>query len=87
MDTGLVVMIRAHNLTLEELARKLMETPLVQQTRIMDDHVAVSLAGKDDDAGNLLKYLVEQNIPISDFRQHKTQLEDLFLNITKGRLQ
>ena len=87
MDTGLVVMVRAMNLTLEELGKKLMETPLVQEVRILDEHVAVSIAGKDEDATNLLKYLVEQNIPVSDFRQHKTQLEDLFLNITKGRLQ
>ena len=87
MNTGLVVMVRAVDLTLEELAKKLMETPLVQQVKIMDDHVAVSLTGKDAEASQLLRYLIEQNIPISDFRQHKTQLEDLFLNITKGRLQ
>ena len=87
MNTGLLVMVRAQGLSAEDLAKRLLETPLVQNVRVMGDEVAVSLTGKDEDASALLRYLIEQNIPVADFRQHKTQLEDLFLNITKDRLQ
>lgn len=86
MDPGWVVVVRADNFSVDELNKKLLEAPLVQKVQVLDDEIAVSLAGKDD-SKQLLKYLIEQGVDVSEFRQHKTQLEDLFLSITKDKLQ
>jgi len=83
----LVYMIRAKNMQPDELQKHLLEVPFVTKTRIINNEVAISLGGNEDEAVQLFRHLYDRNLPIVEFRQHKTQLEDLFMRITKGNLQ
>ncbi len=81
------VMIRANGIDGETLVKYLREMPHVRETRILGNEVAASINGGEKEAGELLKSLLLRDVQIAEFRQHKTQLEDLFMNITKDRLQ
>jgi ABC-2 type transport system ATP-binding protein len=87
VDTELVYMIRAKGMQPDELQKYLLEVPYITKTRVLDSEVAISLSGTEDDAVQLFRHLYDRELPIVEFRQHKTQLEDLFMRITKGNLQ
>ena len=87
VDTELVYMIRAKDMQPDELQKYLLEVPFVTKTRVLDSEVAISLSGTEDTAVQLFRHLYDRQLPIVEFRQHKTQLEDLFMRITKGNLQ
>ena len=87
VDTELVYMIRAKDMSPDELQKYLLEVPYITKTRVLDSEVAISLSGTEDDAVQLFRHLYDRELPIVEFRQHKTQLEDLFMRITKGSLQ
>jgi ABC-2 type transport system ATP-binding protein len=85
MEMRPTTMIRAKNFDLETLLKLVLEEPMVETAQIVDDEVAALLTADDD--SQLLTSLIAKGVQIAEFRQHKAHLEDLFLNITKGRLQ
>ncbi len=68
----------------EALSTMLKEQPNVEKVTYTEDEVLVSFGGDDADAAQLLKYLVEKNVPVSNFYREKEDLESLFLEITGG---
>ena len=87
VQSNFTVIIRASGLDGESLTKHLLEMPHVLETRMIGDEVAAALNGGEKEASELLKSLLLRDIQIAEFRQHRTQLEDLFMNITKDRLQ
>ena len=87
VDTELVYMIRAKDMYPDELQKYLLEVPFITKTRIIDNEVAISLGGTEETAVQLFRHLYDRQLPIVEFRRHKTQLEDVFMRITKGNLQ
>lgn len=87
VNTQTTVMLRAENTQPDELIKYLLEMPFVQNPKIVGTEVSVTLTGGDQEAAELLRVLMERKIPIAEFRQHQMKLEDLFMNITKDRLQ
>ncbi|MDR0337733.1 MAG: ABC transporter ATP-binding protein [Planctomycetaceae bacterium] len=85
MEMKPMTMIRAKNYDLETLLKLVLEEPIVKTAQIAGEEVAVLLTTDDDSV--LLSSLIGKGVQIAEFRQHKAHLEDLFLNITKGRLQ
>ncbi|MDR0706115.1 MAG: ABC transporter ATP-binding protein [Planctomycetaceae bacterium] len=85
MDMRPMTMIRAKNYDLETLLKLVLEEPVVETAQITGDEVAALLTSDDDSV--LLASLIAKGVQIAEFRQHKAHLEDLFLNITQGRLQ
>ena len=87
VDSELTYMIRAKDMLPDVLQKHLLEMPLVSKVRVIGNEVAISLAGTENEAVELFRHLYDRQLPIVEFRQHKTQLEDLFMRITKGNLQ
>ncbi len=55
----------------------------IEQT-IAGDGITFSYKGKEDDQVNLLKRAILNEVPILSFMEHVTNLEDVFMEITKG---
>lgn len=68
----------------EALERLLKEQPNVEKVTRTEDEVLIAFNGSDEDAADLLKRLVEQDIKVSNFYREKEDLESLFLEITGG---
>ena len=67
----------------EDLQIALKRSELVQEVEILDGVpiVRVQFAGSLEDCANLLKYLVEAGLPISDFHRTQETLENIFLKL------
>ena len=70
-----------------DLLKTLLETPFVERAREVFNEVQFELAGDEALAGDILVRLVAQNFKIVEYRQTKANLEDIFMNVTKGGVQ
>ncbi|MFJ7932977.1 ATP-binding cassette domain-containing protein [Sporosarcina sp. NPDC096371] len=62
------------------------EDPFITNIERMDDGVGITFSykGTEDDQVGLLKRAILHDIPILSFMEHITNLEDVFMEITKG---
>jgi ABC-2 type transport system ATP-binding protein len=58
--------------------------PGVEAVTESDGAVELELAGGDDEAAAFLRHLVEAGVPVVDFTEVETGLEEIFLRVTKG---
>lgn len=85
-QTHLKIMVRA----LGEralLQRALLELPFIED--ICDgeeDEVVIKVTGGDEAAVEILKTLVLKQVPVVEFRRNVMNLEELFMNVTKGEV-
>jgi len=70
----------------ENLHRELMLLPQVRQSKIIGEEVEIQVDGGDDHS-DVLAQLVGRGVRILDFRQKQLDLEDVFMNVTKGEVQ
>jgi ABC-2 type transport system ATP-binding protein len=70
-----------------ELQRVLLELPGVAETRVDDDEVTLAFSGSEDEASDLLTELIRRGQRISEFRQPRANLEQVFMNVTTGGVQ
>lgn len=68
----------------EELAEKLRDEPFVTSVLTDNTGVHVHYGGDDAQQSELLRKVVSWEIPIVSFQEAQTNLEDVFLEITKG---
>jgi ABC-2 type transport system ATP-binding protein len=61
--------------------------PLVTNARDVANEVHFVLSGDESAAGDILGELIAKKFRIVEFRQTKANLEDIFMNITKGGVQ
>lgn len=71
----------------EELYKHLLETPYVEDARVLEGTVEVDLSGTDETLSELLADLVRAHFPIMEFRPQKAGLEEIFMNVTRGEVQ
>ena len=71
----------------QELLKELLQTPGVAHAKEHGAEIAVELEGDEEKAVELLGQLVGKGFKISEFKQSKTNLEDIFMNVTKGGVQ
>jgi len=69
------------------LRRHLLETPFVTNVREVVNETHFELAGDESAACAILGDLIAKKLPIVEFRQTKANLEDIFMNVTKGGVQ
>jgi len=67
--------------------RFLLEQPGVLNVHETAGRVQFEFGGGDDDQASLLGRLVAAGFPVLEFNTHSAGLEDLFIEITKGRVQ
>jgi ABC-2 type transport system ATP-binding protein len=70
-----------------ELLKQLLQTPHVENARDVANEIHFELTGDEDAACDILDSLVAKKFRIIEFRQTKQNLEDIFMNVTKGGVQ
>jgi ABC-2 type transport system ATP-binding protein len=71
----------------EALLRAMLEMPHVQQVKQAGRYVEAEVEGDEDQACELLAELLRREFRILEFKQVETDLEQLFMNVTKGDVQ
>ena len=71
----------------EGLYRELLQTPGVLKAHIVDGTVQAQVEGQETDAARILAMLVGKGHQVVEFRQRKAHLEDIFMSVTKGKVQ
>lgn len=71
----------------EELFKELLQSPQVGNAKESGRDLLVELEGEESDAANLLADLIGKGFRVIEFKQTKTNLEDIFMNVTKGGVQ
>ena len=69
------------------LHRAMLEMPHVREVKLAGQYVEAEVAGAEDEACDLLAELLRRNFRILEFKQVRTDLERLFMNVTKGDVQ
>lgn len=68
------------------LCRYLMQLPRVVNARPVGDGAEVDIQGTEEDTGDLITTLIGDGYRLLEFKYVKNNLEDLFMNVTKGEL-
>lgn len=71
----------------EGLYKTLLETPLVEKAVLAGSEIKIRVPASDEICVNLLKDLVNKGHGIVEFRRHKADLEEVFMNVTSGKVQ
>jgi ABC-2 type transport system ATP-binding protein len=71
----------------EDLYRELLQMPHVQNARLAGPDIAIDFDGTDDDCSDILTALVQQGFRLIEFKQERANLEDIFMNLTRGEVQ
>ena len=71
----------------EHLHRCLLEVPHVDAARIVGTGVEVDIAADQRACADVLAELVRRGVPVVEYTPRRADLEELFMNITKGRVQ
>jgi ABC-2 type transport system ATP-binding protein len=72
----------------EEAVKHLMQVPGVEKASLLvDNTVEVEINGAEAACSELLTDLVQANYRVLEFRLRRADLEELFMNITKGEVQ
>jgi len=69
---------------LKELYRTLLETPSVSGVAQMETEIRVSLPASDQLTWQLLQSLVTAGFQIVEYRHHRADLEEVFMQMTRG---
>ena len=71
-----------------ELRMALNEVPHVEDVAdANNDEFKITVAGGDQECSEILNFLISSKCPVAEFRQAQVNLEDVFMNVTKGKLQ
>jgi len=71
----------------EAVERFLVASPGVTGVDVRGKELTFGFAGTDDDLAELLRRAVTQGLPVVELARAETDLEDIFLHSTKGKLQ
>jgi ABC-2 type transport system ATP-binding protein len=71
----------------ERVRRELMLVPCVCNPRVEGNYIVADVEGGDEEVCGLLDHLVQHKCRIFEFRAETVDLEDIFMEITKGVVQ
>ena len=71
----------------EILHREIVQMPMVESAFLAGKEINIDFSGTDDDVCNLLTGLIQRGYRIAEFRQPKTNLEQVFMSVTRGGVQ
>jgi ABC-2 type transport system ATP-binding protein len=71
----------------EELHRELLQLPQIENARIAGAEIALEVDGTEDACCDLLAALIQKGYRILEFRLQRANLEEVFMNVTKGVVQ
>ena len=85
--TVAVKLLASHLHQNADLLKELLQTPHVENARDVANEIHFELSGDEDAACEILGTLVAKKFKVLEFRQTKANLEDIFMNVTKGGVQ
>lgn len=71
----------------EELHRELLQMPYIESARFNGEEIATEVSGTDEACADLLAALIAQGYRVVEFKQQRANLEEIFMNVTKGVVQ
>lgn len=71
----------------EAVVRELVMLPWVVETRFEGEHIVAGIDGEDEQLAATLDHLIKQGRPIVEFHAEQADLEDVFMNLTRGEVQ
>ena len=71
----------------ERLYRDLLETPRIEKVNLAGEEITAEIDGGEDACCDLLAGLVGRGHRIVEFKQQRANLEEIFMNVTKGAVQ
>lgn len=78
-----IVMIRVLSRR-EELRHELLQMPHVEAARFVGDEIAVEVSGADEACSDVLADVIARGYRVAEFKQQRANLEEIFMNVTKG---
>ncbi len=69
------------------LRQELLQTPFVENPRDVGVEIHFELTSEETAASDILAHLIGKGFKVVEFRQTKADLEDIFMNVTKGGVQ
>jgi ABC-2 type transport system ATP-binding protein len=69
------------------MLKELLQMPFVENAREVAAEIHFELTGDEAAACTILAQLIGKGFPVLEFRQTKADLEDIFMNVTKGGVQ
>jgi ABC-2 type transport system ATP-binding protein len=89
VDAGQRIAVALHKPTLDEkeaLVRFLLETPGVMRSEMSKRGAVFSYEGASSFRAEILKRLITNDFPVTEFYSATSDLEDAFLTLTKGKV-
>jgi ABC-2 type transport system ATP-binding protein len=71
----------------DALYRDLLEMPLIDKPRFVGEELAAEVSGGEEACFDLLATLIRRGYRVIEFRQQRANLEEIFMNVTKGAVQ
>jgi ABC-2 type transport system ATP-binding protein len=71
----------------EELHRELLQMPGIEAARLNGDEVMVDVNGNEEACCDLLAALIARGHRVVEFKQQRANLEEIFMNVTRGVVQ
>jgi ABC-2 type transport system ATP-binding protein len=72
----------------EEVRKQLLETPLVEKVSLqVDNSLEVEVNGTEEVCCDLLANLVRAGFRVLEYRPRRADLEEVFMNVTRGEVQ
>jgi ABC-2 type transport system ATP-binding protein len=71
----------------DELRTFLLETPGVEDARLIDGAIEIDVEGGDQACADLLTRIVTAEFQVLEYRPRRADLEQIFLSVTKGEVQ
>jgi ABC-2 type transport system ATP-binding protein len=71
----------------ERLYRQLLETPRIEKVNFVGAEIAAEINGDEAACCDLLAALIGQGYRVVEFKQQRANLEEIFMNVTKGAVQ
>jgi hypothetical protein len=72
---------------LGELHKRLLEIPHISGARLNDHSIEADMVGTEENCCELLAEIMRDGFRIVEFRQRRADLEQIFMNVTKGDVQ
>jgi ABC-2 type transport system ATP-binding protein len=80
-------LVEGNNHQNPQLLKELLQTPHVENVRDVASEIHFELTGDESAACDILGDLIAKKFKVIEFRQTKANLEDIFMNVTKGGVQ
>ncbi len=81
---GTRLFVRAISLSPEEIVRKVLDIPGVSKAAPHGTYCAIDIEGDEASASELLPQLVSRGVKVVEFKIEAVNLEDVFMDVTKG---